>query len=237
MSVVQQKSTSAAAAARRAEADPQKKRLICIVIFGAIVLAIAGAFVFWMTRESGPSAEVRRLQKLADKKDVSGLAREVSGSNAQVARTAVEKLADVGGADARREIERAWTDARPEVREAVVTNYARVADPQNVSLLAGAMQGTQPPDVRAAAAKSIGQLRAWNGLDALLAGLNDPDPYVRRAAYGALQEVLPGVRWEYNPDQSAPERARAIAAIRSSVPNMKNMYDAYMRKLNQSGGR
>ncbi len=206
-----------------------RNRLVRICTWGGIAAVLLAAIVFWLTRDPAETRELRKVERYAEKKDIASLAQAAKNQNAIVARTAVDMLGSVGGDAARTEIERAMTDSRPEVRETAIATYGRVAESGQLRPLEQAWSSPAPAD-RAAAARALGQTRSWKGLEIVIAGLYDRDPRVRACSYGAIQNILPGMHFTYDPNAGESVRNGQANQIRANLPLLKRAYEEYMRK-------
>lgn len=214
-------------------------RWLRLAASGVAIAAVAwgGSRLFFRSGPDEPeSLQAKQVAQLQHQRDVKGLSQAAKQPDPVLAVRAVQALGDLPGAEARQAVDAAARDARPAVREAAMSQYARVGSRDDVGVLRSAVATDREPAVRAAAAKTLGELRSWNGLEALLAGLNDSDVYVRRCSMAAIERIT-GVHYPYDADGPADQRARMAAVIRADLPKLKPAYDAYMRKLGQSGSR
>jgi HEAT repeat protein len=108
-------------------------------------------------------------------------------------------------------------DARPEVREAAVVAWGRAAGdlrPEAVAVAAAARED-KSAIVRATAVSVLGQVRAVNEMETLIAALDDPDRMVRVRASASIERIL-GRRYEvYLDDPPGSDRRReAVENVR-----------------------
>lgn len=213
---------------------PAKTNVARRRILRLVALFAALAVTAWLVNHdwNRPQADADLIPVVTAEKagDVESLRQAAASGNATVAARAIAGLAAVGGTQARSDVERALTDRRPELRHAAAAEFSRVTDRHNVAPLNKALASDGNPMVRAAAARSLGELRSWNGLDRLLASMDDPDPFVRRAASDAVQNIL-GLRFQFDPHGQEQDRRRVIAQVRAELPRLRPAYEAYMRKL------
>jgi hypothetical protein len=218
----------------------QRRRVVLLIVLGVPTIVLAGYLSRRIFLSGGPadqeSPEVQRITKLTQAKDTVALRAALKHQDPRVAAAAVEGLASIGGAGAREELEPVFNDPRGQVREAAVAQYGQITDRFNVEPLNQAVTQDPAPAVRAAAAKALGNLRSWNGTDALLRGLSDSDPFVRECSYMAIQRII-GVRYQYDPEGPPAQRAQMAAMIRRDLPKFKNAYDYDMKRQDQKGNR
>jgi HEAT repeat protein len=213
-----------------------RKRLYALVGSGLALMAIVWLF----TRDRAPAGppqrpEIARIAQLEAKKDTAALLEATKSEDTEVAQRAVEGLGKIGP-EAREQIQAALRDRRPPVREVAIARLADVTDREHVDVINQTVRADPSPGVRATAARALGQLRAWNGMDTLIAGLNDPDPFVRRCAMEAIKTIT-GAHYVYDADGTAAQRAQVMAQIRKELPILKRAYDAYMQRQAQNGSR
>lgn len=189
--------------------------------FGIPAVLLAG-LISWSVRDSGngESPDVQRVEKLAKKKDAAGLLKAMKDPNPEAASRAIEEYARLRPEDVEAQITPMLQAPDATVRMAAVYAVAQGNNPVLVRPLSGAL--TQDPDsrVRSAAAKSLGQMRAFDGMNSLIAGLDDPDPFVRQCSIESVQKVL-GVHYAYKADDPRDKRLAIIAQIRREFPSFE----------------
>ena len=83
------------------------------------------------------------------------------------------------------------------------------------------------PEVRGAAAKSIGELRAWDGIEACISALDDDNRAVRQAAIMSVEQSI-GLHFPYyKVDDTKANRQIAMEKIREVLPGGKRVYERY----------
>lgn len=211
-----------------------------MIVLGIPTIVLAGYLSRFIFLSGGPTdlepAELQRITKLTLAKDTGALKAALKHEDPRVAAAAVEGLASIGGASARDEIEPIFRDPRGQVREAAVNQYGQITDRFNVEPLNQAVTQDPAPAVRAAAAKALGNLRSWNGTDALVRGLSDPDPFVRECSYMAIQRII-GVQYQYDPEGPPAQRAQMASLIRRDLPKFRGAYEYDMKRQEQKGNR
>ena len=206
---------------------------------GAVGIVVAG-LGWYLLRPLQPvskeSPQVREVAKLEQKRDAAGLAARVGDRDDTVAIRAMQGLGTLGGQDAARQIAPALQDSRPQVRAMAAIQYAS-AGAVDVQPLNSVLQADPSTEVRVAAAEGIGRLRAFDGMEALLKGLMDADAEVRRASITAIEQVLPGVHFQYDPNGPPSDRLAVANSIRRQYPKWKANYDLAMKRLKEKGER
>jgi len=184
----------------------------------AVLLIIAGVlatFVVWRaTRKEplggGPASsdpDVVRVEQYRREGNLEALAGEAENPQAEVATRAVRAMGSLGSA-AVPHLERRIADARPEVREAAVVAWGQAADDRRPEVVAAAARTDPSVVVRAAAVSVLGQVRAVNEMETLIAALDDPDRMVRVRASASIEHIL-GRRYEvFLDDPPGSERRR-----------------------------
>jgi len=72
---------------------------------------------------------------------------------------------------------------------------------------------SQPPDVRAAAVRALGSARAWDRFPEIRAALADDHLAVRQSAFAAVDAMLGGMGFGYDPAAAPADRAAAIRRL------------------------
>src|SRR4051812_40961603 len=183
----------------------QRRRLYAMAGGGLGILLL----VWLVIREKTPAAaperpEIARITKLEEKKDTKALIEATRSEDPEVAQRAIDAASRVGGSAILEQLQPTLRDRRPAVREVALTRYAELTDRDHVDAINDVVLHDPSPGVRATAAKSLGQLRSWNGMETLLAGLSDRDPFVRRCAFEAIKTIT-GAHYVYNPDGTPAE--------------------------------
>jgi HEAT repeat protein len=163
---------------------------------------------------SGPTPDpnAARIERYRQEGNAGALAQEVETGDPTVGRAAVRAMGFMGK-KALPQIEQALKDKRPEIREEAALAYGRAADQQEVRQLATVARVDPAPVVRAAAVTALGDARALDEMETLLAAADDPDRAVRVRAGAAITRIF-GRRYELYIDGPPEERQRAIAALR-----------------------
>jgi len=179
--------------------------------------------------EESTDPVIEEIVRLEKKGDVDALAEKTRDPEPRVSRLAVHSLARIGR-KAKPVLDRAIRDERPEVRAEAVLVYPRVAKRSEAAEpLAQIARSDPQPQVRAAAVTALGQMRAFDKMDALFEALDDPDPLVRRRAAGAVSRIL-GRTYELYVDGPAEKRRQAIAELRKVWPELApQIRDYYTR--------
>jgi len=199
----------------------------------AVVLGLMAALVLLAGGcgggEESADPVVEEIIRLEKKGDVDALAEKTRDPEPRVSRLAVHSLARIGR-KAKPVLDRAIRDERPEVRTEAVLVYPRVAKRSEAAEpLAQIARSDPKPQVRAAAVTALGQMRAFDKMDALFEALDDPDPLVRRRAAGAVSRIL-GRTYELYVDGPAEKRRQAIAELRKVWPELApQIRDYYTR--------
>jgi len=188
---------------------------ILVGIAVVLALVVAGKLLLFGDSETryAQDPNFARIEKLQRDKDVSALAKEVSGADVEVAGRAVGALGRVGP-ESVPTIKRAMRDKRATVRQKAATSFSQVARPQDAAPLAEMAREDESPEVRAAAVSGLYHMRAFEQMESLLAAMNDPDIVVRRrAATGAVRII--GIGVDYKPGDPPAKRRAAIREMRA----------------------
>jgi len=126
-------------------------------------------------------------------------------------------------------------DPRPDVRVAAVAALSRF-DREKIDqgAVAEALSQDSHAAVRAAAAKTLGTIHAWDAMPQLVAALRDPDETVRRRAGKAVERIL-GVGYGYDATAHPKQRERVVRQIEKEWPNYLESHLAYMDRLRARG--
>jgi len=192
------------------------KRLL--IMIGVAVVLVAAVVWRW-----GPGAEIsggddgdlavlKKIEKLVENDDHEALVKAVSSKNVKSACRAISAMRRVGP-KAIKGVRAAMADPRPVVREAAVIAMDKVGGEADTPNLATVILKDESPDVRAAAALSLGRMKAYTELEALLKALEDDDQNVRSRANTAIVTIF-GVSASFSASGSPAKRERDIAALR-----------------------
>jgi HEAT repeat protein len=162
-----------------------------------------------------PSLEVRSaiviaLGRIGDDRAVVPLLGKVQDASVDVRRMAVRVLGDLGDARASSALMLALRDKADEVRIEAIDSLGRLRAVDATSALAPLTQDRVSPMVRDAAVEALGRIATDQAIDALMAALEQDDPYneksvVRRALEGVGTHVIPRL---------------TVAVAQSSHPNV-----------------
>ena len=187
-----------------------------------IIVGVLATFVVWrVVREEplggGPAPsdpDAARVEQFRREGNLKALAGEAENPRAEVATRAVRAMGSLGPA-AVPHLERRIADARPEVREAAVVAWGRAAGDLRPEIVAAAAREDRSAIVRATAVSVLGQVRAVNEMETLIAALDDPDRMVRVRASASIERIL-GRRYEvYVDDPPGSDRRReAVENVR-----------------------
>ena len=175
----------------------------------------------------GDDQDAARIRHYRDARDTVALAAEVEKPAPAVARMAVEALGHCGP-PAAAPLEKAARDTRPEVREMAAIALVRVAGDRPPPVLAALARSDTSADVRAAAVTALGQVRAVDEMETLLAALEDPDRAVRLRASVAVARII-GRRYETHVDGSPDKQREAVAQLRKAWPEMEGGVRDYLK--------
>ena len=193
-------------------------RLVVLLVIAGVLATLV---VWHATRKEplggGPAPrdpDAARVEQYRREGNLEALAGEAENPRAEVATRAVRAMGFLGPA-AVPHLERRIGDARPEVREAAVVAWGRAAGDRPPEVIAAAARTDPSVIVRAAAVSVLGQVRAVNEMETLIAALDDPDHRVRVRASASIERIL-GRRYEvYLDDPPGSERRReAVEGLR-----------------------
>ncbi len=148
-------------------------------LFSVLVVSVSGFSGCYLdTSPAGPDVVSLQLADLLNDKDP------------VVRRTAAESLGKIGSSSQIERVVQTLSDPDPRVREAGVVALGRLeVEADGVPAIAQALSDTAGP-VRAAAARSLGEVGDVSGVaNRLIRLLKDPDSRKRRAAVQALVQV------------------------------------------------
>jgi hypothetical protein len=195
-------------------------------ITAGVLLGLSGVVLYLqyhnrtLDLDAAEHPAVKEVTQLAEKKDTGGLLQYTRNEDIIVAQRAVSALARVGGADSLREV---VNDPRADVRSLAVAELASHADVEQLPALGQYLQDPDP-GVKLAAMRGIAAIRDFSIFDYLVPMLNDPQPVVRRGAIQAIEARM-GMRFsDFDPNDAAASQ-RAVARIRSMLPNFKERFD------------
>lgn len=214
-----------------------RKRLALVAGVGGL-LAVGMAIWAFSGGDGGDKAApaVDRVVKAEQGRDAAALSAAVADPNPEAARAAIRGLARVSGPASVPRIQTALADARPPVRYQAAIQLGQFG-PAARDALPAVRQAAKDsdPSVRAAAAYSLGKFQTVEAVEPLVAGLEDPDPAVRRAAIGSLQDMFKVVYRSYDPDAGQPQRDRAVAEVRKMLPGHILAYNLWQKNLAKAG--
>lgn len=164
-------------------------------------------------------AAFRRIEKLANNGEQTALEAEASVKDVKVACRAVRAMGRVGR-KALGGVRAAMKDKRPEVRQAAVIAVSQAGGKKETPSVAAIVAADESPAVRAAAALSLGRMRAYTEMDTLLNALADDDEDVRRRANAAIEKII-GAGVSFRASASEEKRMRDIASLRAIWNKMK----------------
>jgi len=221
-----------------------------MTILGGAALVLAGLAALWHIQspdrrhvrelDSGvPDRQIEAIGALAEIRSTRGaeaVAGAASDPDAGVASHAVYALGRMGRPDDLPRVKAALTDARPPVRAAAVYALSGFGDRADVDMLIALLiDRGQRPEIRAAAARSLGRLRAFRALPSLIDTLTDPSVLMRGRAYASFQQIL-GARFRFRAADPPDRRREAIARIRAAYPRLKTKHDNYLKLLKDRAG-
>lgn len=221
-----------------------------LTIFGGAALVLAGIVVF-MHVQSPDQRHIRELAsgvpdrqieaigalaRIGSSRGAKAVAGAASDTDAAVATHAVYALGRMGRADDLPRVKVALDDPRPQVRAAAVYAISGFGDLADVDMLIALLTDRQqPPKIRAAAARSLGRLKAFRAMPSLIDTLEDPSVLVRGRAYAAFRQII-GVGFRFRAADPPERRREAIARIRAAYPRLKTMHDNYVKRLEDRAG-
>jgi HEAT repeat protein len=192
-----------------------------LLVIAAIALTAAATWrvvTWWYAGAADPVVE--RVERMRAAGDAGGLGRTVAEADAEEARLALAALGRMGS-DAAAEIRSALADERPAVREMAALALGRAAARREAGRLADVAAEDESGTVRAAAVTALGDVKAYDQMETLIAALADPDEMVRRRAAAAIAQVT-GITFPFNarkPDD--PRHVQAVANLRRIWPKMR----------------
>ena len=190
---------------------------VLVIIAGVLVTFVVWRVVRKEPLGSGPlprDPEVARVEQYRRQRNLEALAGEAKNPQVEVAKRAVRAMGSLGS-DAVPYLEQHISDARPEVREAAVVAWGQAADDRPPKVLVAVARKDPSVVVRATAVSVLGQVKAVDEMETLIAALDDPDRMVRVRASAAIERIL-GRRYEvYLDDPPGSERRRqAVEYVR-----------------------
>ncbi|MCE5325770.1 MAG: hypothetical protein LLG01_05095 [Planctomycetaceae bacterium] len=170
------------------------------------VLVIAAGVAAYAV--SGPSDDIERMRR---QEDVKGLANAAAGANEVDACRAIKALSVLGKPEAVEPIIAAAHDARPVIRKHAVMAVARAAPREHGKLLTEKLLTDESADVRAVAARAIGESWDYKRMPELIVAMDkDSSEEVFRQAQRSASRICgmePG--YETATDLAA-RRAQAV---------------------------
>ncbi|MBI1373275.1 MAG: hypothetical protein GC159_11130 [Phycisphaera sp.] len=211
------------------------QRKVAVVVF-VILAGLAGIFVGLRgeadaVRIPTKPGDSELVKQLTPDQSTKTLTRYASDPDTRVAKRAVLMLANPARPEAVPVVFAVARDPRPEVREAAVAGLGSFhRDDVDRNKVAAILAEDHAAEVRAAAARSLGTLQAWEGMPALVKALRDDDLAVRRSAYGAIKKML-GRDYGYVAEDTPAANAAAIRKIETVWPGMEQAHDDYLKRL------
>jgi HEAT repeat protein len=220
----------------RWQSDSERRRVTAIVGGGVTLLLL----IWLISRNVAPAAvlnppQITRIEKLEKAKDIPALKAAVLDPDEQVAQRAVVAIGNIAGPGGAAHLQPALADKRPLIRQTAVAQLGHLGDRDNVEDITAVLHRDAAPEVRAAAAQALGELRSWKALPSVIDALNDPDRFVRRSADHAVGQIF-GLKFRFDPDASPGERQAMIAQIRAAAanPTARRANDLYVRRLQRN---
>jgi HEAT repeat protein len=196
-----------------------------------LCLALAAAALAAGCSEDTPA---RKIQRMADRGDVEGLAREAKTATPEFSRMAVSAMARVGP-KAEPYVREAMRDSRPEIREVAVLVAPRVAPGKTAPEVAVMAREDPEPLVRSAAVTALGQMVAVDQSDAIFQALLDEDRMVRKRASEAIARMT-GRSYDLYVDGPPDKRQQAVAALKAEWPQLQEAARKYFFSKRPAAG-
>ncbi|MCE5279560.1 MAG: HEAT repeat domain-containing protein [Planctomycetaceae bacterium] len=173
------------------------------IVSALVIAAVAAAFS--MSRESDDIEQMRRAQ------DISGLARVIAAGNETDACRAIKALSAMGKHEAVAPIVSATADPRQVIRQHAVLAVARAAPRKYGTLLTDKLLNDESADVRAVAARAIGESWDFKRMPELITAMEkDSNEEVFRQAQRSAARIC-GMEPGYeSATDLATRRARAV---------------------------
>ena len=221
-----------------------------MTILGGGALVLAGVVVFGYIQspdrrhirelDSGVPARqidaIGALERIGTSRGAKAVSGAVSDSDVGVATHAVYALGRMGRPDDLPRVKAALTDSRQPVRAAAVYAVSGFGDLADVDMLIALLiDRGQRPEIRAAAARSLGRLRAFRAMPSLIDALADPSVLVRGRAYAAFRQIA-GAGFRFRAADPPERRREAIARVRAAYPRLKTKHDNYLKLLKDRDG-
>ncbi|KPK50548.1 MAG: hypothetical protein AMK72_02005 [Planctomycetes bacterium SM23_25] len=119
-----------------------------------------------------------------------------------------------------------------QTRHAAITGIGRLGKGGDPVLLVTTLRNPEEhPEVRAAAAGALGQMRCWDAGAALIEALRDPSRQVRAAAGGALRRIM-RVDCRFRANDPLPAREAAIRRIQQT---WSDFYQGHLNTISEQG--
>ena len=204
--------------------DARRGRGISKPLVIASVAAVA-LIVFALVSSLSSHDDRTRIEDLRKAGNVKALGELARTGDEKVSTLAIRALGRCGQA-AGDELRGLMSDKRPGIRAKAAVALACAAPAPSAADLTGMLARDAEPAVRAAAARALGRMAAFEELDALLEGLNDADRSVREASAAAIHEIT-GMDFVFplGDDESAG-RQKQIALARRLLPAIKARHRA-----------
>jgi len=153
-----------------------------------------------------------RIEQMRRAGDVAGLGRIAKDANKADATRAVEALGSLGDG-AVEALLVACEDPRPAVREQSVLSLGTATHLDHAQKLVGILKTDSSPQVRAAAARTLGQNYACKQMPDLIDALEDTDPTVRASVHWSVARIM-GIRFGLKPNDPPGKRREAMENYR-----------------------
>ncbi len=162
--------------------------IVIAITLGAGLVIVGGYTAFLLVMVELAERAPLHPERPGGAKDIAALAADLASPDTEVARGAAQALPR-SGAEALPHIRRALHDPRPEVREAAAIACGKLGSRSDAPLLAAVLAKDSSRRVRAAAASALGDVRAYDQMEALMMALEDPDVAVRARANAAIIRI------------------------------------------------
>ena len=167
--------------------------------------------------------EVDRINRLRDQKNAAALEREIDAQDPKTSCLAIRALGQLGP-QAKPQIDKAMKNPRTEVRQEAAVAYPHIVRGPAAPVLATAARTDPDAIVRAAAATSLGRMRALDEMETLLAAVQDADPLVRQRASDAIARIM-GAQYDFGGTEE--QRRRTVAEVRRAWRQDSEMLRKY----------
>ena len=197
-----------------------RSRLLILI---CVTVALVAVLVWRLTAPSAPSdgdgVAFRRIQDLANNGDDAALVKEASNKDSKAACRAVRVMGRVG-TRALPGIRAAMKDTRPEVRQEAMIAVSSAGNEGDTPVLSNVVAADESAVVRAAAARTLGRMKAYTEVELLLKAMDDDDLNVRRHANAAIVKII-GASVSFKASDPVEKRRADIASMRAMWGTMK----------------